>query len=122
MLLMINLDSAVWYCGGGVDRSGVHSSRWTMLKICVALNKEKGFRSSDIRFRLNHQVNRTKLHFDETTTIECIVPDNIRLFQDSVKAQNLHRIKQRKWELNIFLFPPNYHSTTTRCGYKKYKP
>ena len=79
MLLMMNLDSTVWVVSGIADRSGVHSSRWTMLKICVALNKEKGFRSSDIRFRLNHQVNGTKLHIDETTTIECIVPDNISL-------------------------------------------
>ena len=41
MLLMMKCDSTVWIVMGIEDRSGEHDDRWEMLKICVALNKEK---------------------------------------------------------------------------------
>jgi hypothetical protein len=46
MLLMINLDSTVWIAVAIAGQSGEHDGRWEMLKICVALIKEKGFRYS----------------------------------------------------------------------------
>jgi hypothetical protein len=41
MLLMMDLNSVVWVVAGIEDRSGEHSDRREMLKICVALIKEK---------------------------------------------------------------------------------
>ena len=42
MLLMMNFDSTVWCVVGIGEQVGEHEGRWAMLKICVALNKEKG--------------------------------------------------------------------------------
>ena len=46
MLLRMNLDSTVWCVVGIWEQAGEHEGRWTMLKICVALIKEKGIRNS----------------------------------------------------------------------------
>ena len=46
MLFMMNLDSTVWNAVGIADRSSEQDCRWAMLKICVALIKEKGIRNS----------------------------------------------------------------------------
>ena len=43
MLLMIDLDSTVWIVAGIAEQSGEQYGRLAMLKICVALNKEKDF-------------------------------------------------------------------------------
>ena len=42
----MNLDSTVWCVVGIWEQAGEHEGRWTMLKICVALSKEKGIRNS----------------------------------------------------------------------------
>ena len=79
MLLMMNLDSTVWVVVGIEYRSREQDGRLAMNKICVALIKEKGIRSNNISFRLNHQVNGTTFSINSTTIIGCIVPDHIRL-------------------------------------------
>ena len=45
MLLMMNLNSTVWIAVGIANRSREQDCRWAMLKICVALIKEKGIRN-----------------------------------------------------------------------------
>ena len=43
MLFMMNLDSTVWCVVGIWEQAGEHEGRLTMLKICVALIKEKAY-------------------------------------------------------------------------------
>ena len=63
---MMNLDSTVWCVVGIWEQAGEHEGRWTMLKICVALIKEKGIRSSNIIHGLNQQVTGTTFKIHQT--------------------------------------------------------
>ena len=86
MLLMMNFDSTV----GIADRWGGKDSRWTMLKICVALNKEKG-----IRFLPDLSIGVTKGESRHMRKSCCYCKSQIGLCQEVGKAQYLRRIKQR---------------------------
>ena len=86
MLLMINWDPTVWVIEGVKHQEGEHEGRWTMLKICVALNKERGICNSyqssvePISQRYNFfSFDGTTKSVNGTTIIGCIVPDHIRL-------------------------------------------
>ena len=88
MLLMMKFDSTVLIVVGIEDRSGEQDGRWAMLKICVALIKEKGIAS----------LTKSVRYLESATRLNCCryYKSHAGLCQDVGKAQYLRRIKQRK--------------------------
>ena len=91
MLLRMNLDSTVWCVVGIWEQAGEHEGRWTMLKICVALSKEKG-----ILFPHDFSIGIIKGKNQTPEKSCCYCKSQIKLCQEVGNAQNLRCIKQRK--------------------------